>query len=213
MRPTSDLPGADQPINGDRPGERLRTDKTTDKRVTVADAAVLLGISEDAVRSRLRRGTLRRGTAPDGTVFVLLGASTGDRPATPQRPTNDRSGDQRTTDKPTDQGAEGTSTAKDPARGELLEVLRNDVAHLRDQLDQERDANRENRRIIAGLVQRVPEIEAPRDAPSHAPSEPRDGPEMASEEPEKGTEKGTTTRDVDSSEPRRSWLHRFFFGP
>jgi hypothetical protein len=33
---------------------------------------------------------------------------------------------------------------------------------LRSQLEAEREANRENRRIIAGLVQRVPGLEAPR---------------------------------------------------
>ena len=46
---------------------------------------------------------------------------------------------------------------------------------LRDQLREEREANRENRRIIAGLVQRVPELEA-------AP-EPRESPVTSSEEP------------------------------
>ena len=85
MRPTVDQtnvqPTTDQP-----------TSKTTDQRVTVADAALLLGISEDAVRSRLRRGTLRRETGGDGTVFVVLGT---DRPASNQRPTNGWSTDRR----------------------------------------------------------------------------------------------------------------------
>ncbi len=48
------------------------------------------------------------------------------------------------------------------------------MGYLRAQLDQEREANRENRRIIAGLVQRVPELEPSR--------EQRNGPETASEE-------------------------------
>src|SRR4051794_31984392 len=66
QRPTYDKangqPTTDQPSS-----------KSTDQRVTVADAALLLGLSEDAVRSRLRRGTLRRETSRDGTVFVVLG--------------------------------------------------------------------------------------------------------------------------------------------
>jgi excisionase family DNA binding protein len=46
---------------------------------------------------------------------------------------------------------------------------------LREQLAAEREANRENRRIIAALASRIPEIEAP--------SEPRDSSVTASEEP------------------------------
>jgi hypothetical protein len=85
MRPTVDQtnvqPTTDQP-----------TSETTDQRVTVPDAALLLGLSEDAVRSRLRRGTLRRETGGDGTVFVVLGT---DRPASYQRPTDNRSTNQQ----------------------------------------------------------------------------------------------------------------------
>ena len=44
------------------------------------EAAILLGLSEDAVRSRLKRGTLRKEKGADGTVFVVLGGETGDRP-------------------------------------------------------------------------------------------------------------------------------------
>ena len=50
------------------------------------EAAQLLGLSEDTVRSRLRRGTLRKEKAKDGTVLVVLG--TGDSPET--RPTDER---------------------------------------------------------------------------------------------------------------------------
>ncbi|PLS86915.1 MAG: hypothetical protein CYG60_04710, partial [Actinobacteria bacterium] len=35
------------------------------------------------------------------------------------------------------------------------------IEALRDQLEAERAANRENRRIIAGLIERVPALEAP----------------------------------------------------
>ena len=144
MHQTNDQPMSDQP---------------TERRVTVPEAAVLLGISEDAVRSRLKRGTLGREKGPDGTVYVSLGgADTTDRPTT-NRSTNN----QLTTNRSTDQS-------------ELVEVLRDQVAHLREQLDQEREANRENRRIIAGLVQRVPELEPVREAPS----EPRGSSETAS---------------------------------
>ena len=44
-------------------------------RLTVAQAAKALGIIEGAVRSRIKRGTLRT-TKEGGTVFVLLGGGT-----------------------------------------------------------------------------------------------------------------------------------------
>lgn len=168
------------------------TSKTTDQRVTVTDAALLLGISEDAVRSRLRRGTLRRETGGDGTVFVVLGT---DRPASYQRPTDDRltnqQNDRQTAGQPID-GHVDRRGGSETDRDELVEALRDDVAHLRDQLDRERDASAELRRIVAGLVQRVPELEA-------AP-EPRNAPKTASE--------GTVNSDVPSEPERVSWLRR-----
>ena len=45
------------------------------------------------------------------------------------------------------------------------------IATLREQVQAERKANEENRRIIAALTQRIPEIEAPR--------EPREGPGLS----------------------------------
>jgi hypothetical protein len=140
------------------------TNKPPNQRVTVADAALLLGISEDAVRSRLRRGTLRRETGEDGTVFVVLGA---DQPTASQRLTSDRQTDQPTTDKEADE------QAADSYKDELLEVLRDEVSHLRDQLDRARDSSAELRRIVAGLVQRVPELEPVREAAPAAPERPQ----------------------------------------
>ncbi len=90
--------------------------------MTVAEAAEILGISKEAIRKRITRGTLRSDKDPDGTVRVYI----------PPSPTGDR--------------------------GELVDELRDQVRYLRGQLDQERDANRENRRIIAGLTQRIPEL-------------------------------------------------------
>ncbi len=176
------------------------TSKPTDQRVTVADAAVFLGISEDAVRSRLKRGTLRRETGEDGTVFVVLGS---DRPASNQRPTNDQPTNQQA-DRPTTSqqthGRRDRGGDSETDRDELVEVLRDEVAHLRTQLDRERDASAELRRIVAGLVQRVPELEA-------AP-EPRDTPMTGSVD----AGRGDVPSEAQESSQRRSWLYRFFFG-
>jgi hypothetical protein len=192
MRPTSDK-------NNGQPTTDQQTSKTTNQHVTVADAAILLGISEDAVRSRLRRGTLRRETGKDGTVFVVLGT---DRQASNQRPTNDRSTDQQNDQPRTNQATDDTDAGgSDHYRDELLEVLRDEVSHLRDQLDRERDASAELRRIVAGLVQRVPELEG---APEAARS-----PESVYED----SDRGDVPPEPQEPSQRRSWLYRFFFGP
>jgi hypothetical protein len=147
-------------------------DERATNRVTVADAARLLGLSAEAVRMRIKRGTLASEKV-EGTVFVLLDAD-------PTRSNIDPTPNQ---------------TSEQTA---LVEVLHEQVAYLREQLDQEREANRENRRIIAGLVQRVPELES-------APKPP-ESPETATE----GTAKGG---EASKQEQQRSWLYRFFFGP
>jgi predicted ArsR family transcriptional regulator len=47
-------------------------DAGLDERVTVADAAERLGISKEAVRKRIARGTLRADKDADGTVRVYV---------------------------------------------------------------------------------------------------------------------------------------------
>lgn len=79
MRPTYGKPTTGQP---------------TGERATVPEAAEILGLSEDAVRSRLKRGTLRKEKAPDGTVLVMLG---GGDPTDRQTTNSDR----QTTGQPT----------------------------------------------------------------------------------------------------------------
>ncbi len=136
-----------------------RTDEpqTTHERLTVAQAAAALGITEGAVRSRIKRGTLPT-TREGGTVFVLLGGGTSQANQAPSP------------DVPTDQ-----------VPPELVEALRDQIRDLREQLEQANERDRENRRIIAALTQRIPEIEAPRE-PSGATDAPR-APSEATEQP------------------------------
>jgi hypothetical protein len=172
MRPTNDQPTDAHP-----------TDPTADRRVTVAEAALLLSLSEDAIRSRLKRGTLSKEKDADGTVFVVLD---GDRPTT--------NGDRPATDQSTDRSALALMQAHLDSLGEQL-------IYLRYQLDQEREANSENRRIIAGLVQRVPELEAP-----------RNGHETATAEPDREEPRPAPGGAQEAAERPPGWLRRFFFG-
>jgi hypothetical protein len=146
------------------------------QRLTVPEAATVLEVTVDAVRGRVRRGTIDHERDETGKVYVLVDFSGAPEGAASRRPS------------PT---VEGPS----PDQSELVEVLKA-------QLEAEREANRENRRIIAGLIQRVPELEPPRDEPH--------GPETVAEEPEgTDTQTGQVDRETASSRPR-SWWRRFF---
>jgi hypothetical protein len=161
-------------------GEDRRTDV---RRTTVAEAAEILGISAEAVRGRIRRGTLpveREG----GTVYVLIEHPADDRTTTDQSHT--------TTDQPAD-------------RTDLL------IAEMQDRIRFLEEANRENRRIIAALTSRIPEIEAPTSGATPAPG----APETASEGPDRGQPQGTpwsgTGGPQEAAQPR-SWWRRMFGG-
>jgi flagellar motility protein MotE (MotC chaperone) len=126
----------------------------------VAEAADALGITVDAVRSRIKRGTIDHVRA-GGRVYVLLGDDEG-------RPGHDQD---------TDQGGDQGTTAPEDRTAEL-------IATLREQLQAERQAHAEARRIIAGLVERIPALEAP--------SEARESSETVEEEPERAEPQSAT---------------------
>ena len=111
----------------------------TRQRLTVAEAANALGITVDAVRSRVKRDTIDH-VRVGGRVYVLLGDDES-RPGHDQR---------------TDQGGDQGTTATEDRTAEL-------IATLREQLQAERQAHAEARRIIARLVERIPAIEAPQE--------------------------------------------------
>jgi hypothetical protein len=134
--------------------------------VTVPEAAEILGTTTNAVRSRMRRGKLRREDGEDGTVYVILDA----------QPSSDS---QTTAEDSREAVSDGRETVEDSP---MVEVLKDQVAHLRDQLDKEREANRENRRLLAAALERIPAIEAPQDPASESMSEPRESDLTTSEE-------------------------------
>lgn len=101
--------------------------------MTVPDAARALGISPEAIRNRLSRGTLGS-ERESGTVYVLI----------------DRDMARYTDDMP---GESGALTSQMQARIESLEH----------QLEEANERDRENRRIIAALTSRIPAIEAPQE--------------------------------------------------
>ena len=148
-------------------------------RHTVAEAADMLGISTGAVRNRLSRGTLRS-TKESGTVYVLL--------------PDDMSRD-------AERDADDTPGGIPPSdRDVLTSELRDRLRYVEGQLEAERQAHAEARRIIAGLVERIPAIEAPADTPEAS--------ETAEEQQGRGRPHPAT---VESQEGvQRPWWRRVF---
>ncbi len=151
---------------------RLTGDESpSNRRLTVHEAAARLGMTEAAVRGRIKRGTLRS-YREARAVYVIL---EGDAP-------------------PSNRDEPDGST---PDQSEL-------VAVLREQLDLEREANRENRRIIAALTSRIPQLEAPPQAPR--------GAETVEEAPE-GSEPRSATggaQEAARGTETRPWWRRVF---
>jgi DNA-binding Lrp family transcriptional regulator len=160
-----------------------------ERRLTVSDAAQELGISAEAVRSRVKRGSLE--SVKEGrTVYVFL----------PRRPVDDQTttGHDRTDDQ-TPPERDQTDTRSGPE--ELVESLLDQVAYMREQLAQEREANRENRRLLAAALERIPAIEAPQEATGD--------PETASEEPY-STHAPPEGQGQQHPVERPSWWRKFF---
>ena len=149
-------------------------------RLTVQEAADRLGVKEDAVRKRIQRGSLIH-EKEDGRVYVYLDVT--------QDAAQDASHPQ----------------AQVEGNGELVEELRDRARYLERQLDQERDARTEERRrhdtLLAQLMQRIPELEAPR--------EQRGGRETAVEYPDK-TEAPAGNGGPQEAVERPSWWRRWF---
>jgi hypothetical protein len=140
----------------------------------MAEAAELLGTSKDAVRMRVRRGSLRSEKGEDGRVYVYV------------EPDQDT----------VHAGSEGE------ASGELVAELRDRVGSLERELERAHERDRENRRIIAALTQRIPEIEAP-------PAEPPESPTAATEQSGRVEPQPQVEGVQEAAEPR-SWWRRVF---
>jgi hypothetical protein len=118
----------------------VQPDANQSLRLSVTEAAERLGISVEAIRGRIKRGTLRNEKGPDGTVFVLVDANQ-------SRPDANQS-----TDRPSDQS-------------ELVADLRERVEDLKEQLERANERDRENRRLLAAALERIPPaLEAPEES-------------------------------------------------
>jgi hypothetical protein len=119
--------------------------------VPVSEAARILGISPEAARARIQRGTLPKEKGSYGTVYVRLDAdqmrSYGDRS---EDTTADESGDQT----------------------RFVASLEEQVSLLRAELVTRNEELRRKDHIIAALTERIPELPAPASSSQEAPGAP-----------------------------------------
>jgi len=153
-------------------------DAGQDERTTVAEAAEILGISKEAVRKRITRGTLRSDRDADGTVYVYV---------------------------PPDRTASSTPSGAGVGDRDLLyQEQRERIAYLERQVEEEREARRRADTLLARLMDRVPELEAPSDTDSGPRSGP-EGPEQGGQEQGRGD--APQQPEVATSHP---WWRRWF---
>jgi hypothetical protein len=88
-------------------------------------------------------------------------------------------------------------------RGELVDELRRQNEYLRGQLDQATERDRENRRLLAGLIERVPALEASTD-PEHAPAR--------AESAVVSSGRGPVPHERETTTQPRPWWRRVFGG-
>jgi excisionase family DNA binding protein len=145
----------------------------TGQRMTTKEAAEALGISVEAVRKRIERGQLGHERV-DGRVYVYLD-------------------DDRTESGP---NVEVESTA-------LISEMQARIELLERQLEQANERDRENRRLLAAALERIPpQLEAPE---SHPGAQESAVPQSGTESPHAAREQPFT-----EEEQQRPWWQRWF---
>jgi hypothetical protein len=100
-----------------------------------------------------------------------------------------------------------TTDRTEPNPTPLVEALQDRIDSLEAQLSDARERDRENRRIIAALTQRIPELPPP-DTPQDVPAEPPEWPESA-----EGKQYGMSSQEAQESlHDHRPWWQRWFGG-
>jgi hypothetical protein len=175
------------------------------ERLSVGEAAQVLGVTRDAIHKRISRGSIQHEKGEDGRFYVYVDTST--------------------------EGLDSSAyTSIDKSKVESLERLtanqEDRISFLERELERRGDEAERLHQIVAGLTRttaelstRLPELEAP------ASPQPRDAPESAGEEPERAEPRSSTggpqagyERPRDTAEfPMRGsltrpWWRRMFGG-
>jgi hypothetical protein len=143
---------------------------TSGNKLSVYEAADAMGVAVDAIRKRVSRGTIPYERDEDGRVWILLDTD------------RDTSGNVRDNDR-----LRSDSSA-------LISEMRDRLRYVEGQLEAECQAHAEARRIIAGLVERIPALEAP---------------QTAQQEPERIGPRSAAPSPQDATQPRPWWSRMF----
>jgi hypothetical protein len=147
--------------------------------VSVYQAAEVMGVTVDAIRKRVARDTIPHEKDEHGRVWVLLDTD------------QDTASKVRDTDQP------------QSATDALISQMQERIASLERQLDQEREANSEHRRLLLRALERIPpQLEAP--------SEARESPQRVEEEPERAEPRPATGEAQEGAQ--RPWWRRLIGG-
>ena len=156
------------------------------QRVSVDEAARALGLSVDAVRKRVQRGTIEHEKDAAGRVRILLDSPNNASTLRDERP-----------------DTTGQASALVAAKDETIEELRDRVRRLERELDTRNEEIRRRDHLVAAALERMPALEAPQEPPQ-------------SPTPSPETSEGTTPRPEreEAEEPaqRRPWWRRIFGG-
>ena len=131
------------------------------ERLSVAQAARALGLTESGVRKRVSRGTLPHERDDNGTVWVFVDPL------------------QTVSGTPLDSQADEAREFRDSVQDSVLDALHDQVATLKDQVRYLQAEGERKDAILMTMAQRIPELEA-------AP-EPRESPQRPSEQQGSGT--------------------------
>jgi hypothetical protein len=138
-----------------------------------------MGITVDAIRKRVARDTIPHEKDEDGRVWVIL----------------DTDQDTASKVRDTDQPQSDTNA--------LISQMQDRIASLERQLDQEREANSEHRRLLLRALERIPpQIEAPQEV--------RESPQRVEEEPDKAESRSATGGAQEGVQS--PWWRRWFGG-
>src|SRR4051812_8079666 len=138
---------ADQGESSHQPGR----DMDGYEKLTVAAAAAFLGTSQDAVRKKIQRNTIRWTKDDDGRVYVYLDPS------------------------------ETSQAADHDESGTTIEMLREQLSYLQEVIRTRDEEIRRHQHLLAAALERIPAIEAPPDTPSETSQDDRESPVTASE--------------------------------
>jgi hypothetical protein len=156
----------------------------------VQEAAEHLGTTVDAIRKRVQRGTIAHDKDPDGRVWVLLDA-----------------------DMPRQDTDQDTAGRRQASGSEMVEELRDRIAYLEGQVEEEREARRRADTILAQLsaanaeqARTIRAIEAPasEDTATEVAEAVEEAPERATTTPPRSDAPGPQTA------AQRPWWRRVF---